>query len=711
VAEFILEILSEEVPAHMQVPMSNKLEAELVSVLEKEKLYYTSIKNFVTPRRMVVTIDGLSLTQEDLTVEKRGPKVGADEKALAGFLRNAGLKKEDLTVKETPKGSFYFAITKEYGRPTKDVLLESIENILPSFTWPKSMRWGSNDIRWVRPIKNIMALFGAEILPIKFGHLEANNLSEGHRFLSDGTFEVTSFKEYEKELRKRFVILDSNERKEIITNQINDLASSHDLKIIKDDYLLEEVAGLVEYPEALIGKIEKEFMHIPEEVLISSIRSHQKYFSLRTAEGNLASYFITISNIKSKKGDNTVISGNERVLRARLADAKFFWDQDLKTPLEDKFDNLEKIIFHKKLGSVADKTRRIQASAKFLSVWIPHANLKKVDQAATLSKIDLVTEMVGEFPDLQGVMGYHYATKDGADDEVALAIKEHYSPLGNSDHCPKSPASIAIALADKLDTLVGLFAVNEKPTGSKDPFALRRAAIGVIRIILENNLSIPLRIALDNSLKHYPSKLLKQANESDEEVKKSLLKIGKSSKTPPSDITDELLHFFGERIKALLKSENVRHDLISAVFDDGNEDDILRLVRRVATLSTFINLDDGINLLAAYKRASNIVEIEEKKDNRSYASAPNKGLLEQNDEINLYNKLQEIKPEIKKLLKENEFESVMSLLSELRSPIDLFFENVKVNCDDEDIRKNRLKLLSQMRYILKEIANFSHIEG
>lgn len=710
-AEFLLEILSEEVPAHMQVPMSNKLESELVSILEKEKLFYSSIKSFVTPRRMVVTIDGLSLTQEDITIEKRGPKVGADEKALSGFLRNSGLQKEDLTVKDTAKGSFYFAITKENGRPTKDVLLESIENILSSITWPKSMRWGSNEIKWVRPIKNIMALFGAEILPIKFGHIEANNISEGHRFLSDGTFEVSSFKEYEKELRNRFVILDSNERKEIITEQINNLANSYDLKVIKDDYLLEEVAGLVEYPEALIGQIEKEYMHIPEEVLISSIRSHQKYFSLRTAEGNLASYFITVSNIKSNGKDDTIISGNERVLRARLADAKFFWDQDIKNPLEEKFENLENIIFHKKLGSVADKTRRIKANAKFLSVWIPHANLSMVEQASTLSKIDLVTEMVGEFPDLQGVMGYHYALNDDLDKEVALAIKEHYSPLGQNDSCPRSPVSIAVALADKLDTLVGLFAINEKPTGSKDPFALRRAAIGVIRIILENNLSIPLKIALENSLKHYPSKLLKQPKESDDDGKKSLLKIGKSTKTSPADIIDELLFFFGERIKALLKSENVRHDLISAVFDDGNEDDILRLVRRVATLSTFITLDDGVNLLAAYKRASNIVEIEEKKDNTSYGSAPNKALLEQNDEINLYNKLQEIKPQIKKLLKENEFEEVMSLLSELRSPIDLFFENVKVNCDDEDVRKNRLKLLSQMRYILKRIANFSHIEG
>lgn len=711
-AEFLLEILSEEIPAQMQVPMSEKLESEMLIVLEKEKIYYTSIKSFVTPRRMVITIDGLSLTQESVTIEKRGPKVDANERAIEGFLRSSGLStKEELTIKDTPKGRFYFAITKQNGRPTKDVLIETFEDMLPSFTWPKSMRWGSNDIRWVRPIKNIMALFGAEVLPIKFGYLEANNLSEGHRFLSEDTFEVDDFKSYKQELRNRYVILDSKERKEIIINQATKLADNYDLKLIKDDKLFDEVAGLVEWPEALIGKIEKEYMHIPEEALISSIRLHQKYFCLRTAEGNLASHFIVISNMKSDDNGAMIISGNERVLRARLADAKFFWNQDIKTTLLDKFDNLENIIFHSSLGSIADKTRRIQANAKFISVWIPHANLQLVDRASILSKIDLVTEMVGEFPDLQGIMGYYYAINDNENEEVALAIKEHYAPVGQSDNCPTSPVSVAVALADKLDTLVGLFAINEKPTGSKDPFALRRAAIGIIRIILENKLSIPLRIALENSLKHYPPKLLKQIQENNEEVKKSILKRTKATKTKSSDVIDELMDFFGERLKALLKSENIRHDLIAAVFDDGNEDDILRLIRRVATLNTFITTDDGINLLAAYKRASNIVEIEEKKDDTVYSGNPNKSLLEQQEELDLYNKLQELKPEIQKLLKKNEFEKVMSLLSELRVPIDSFFDNVKVNCNDEDVRKNRLKLLSQMRNILQEIANFSHIEG
>jgi len=712
-AELLLELLSEEIPARMQTPMAENLQKSMKEWLDKENLFFSSIKSFSTPRRLVLSIEGLSLTQEDITTEKRGPRIDAPQQALDGFLRSTGLTKNQLTTRDTGKGEFYFAITEQKGRPTKDVLVEALQNILPSLTWPKSMRWGDHEVRWVRPLKSILAVFGGDILPITFGPITAGNSTQGHRFLSPNSFKATDLNSYKSGLEKRFVTLDEQIRKRYILEEARKLASNEGLELLEDNNLLTEVAGLVEYPQVLLGKIDDDFMDLPEEVLISSIRTHQKYFCLRNKQGELSSHFIVVSNMKTEDGGKQIVAGNERVLRARLSDACFFRNQDRKTSLSTLTAGLERVVFHAKLGTVADKTNRITSLAKYLAVWIPHADLPKVTRAATLCKTDLVSEMVGEFPELQGIMGRYYALDAGEDSSVANAIQEHYAPLGPSDTCPTQAVSIAISIADKVDSLVGLFAIDEKPTGSKDPFALRRAALGVIRIILENRLSIPLRLVLEQSIKSYPSSVFRldrnDDNNDDKGTRKLLNKLT-GKRTKPADVVDELLVFFGDRLKALLKADNVRHDLISSVFDNGEEDDLLRAVCRVAALDRFLKTDDGENLLAAYRRAANIVRIEEKKDERPYRGTPSKALLTAISEEDLFEALTESRDKIKRALKDDKFEKSMEILANLRAPIDAFFDDVQVNCDDNDTRKNRLKLLALLREQCNDIACFDLIE-
>ncbi len=706
-AELLLEILSEEIPARMQLPMAEQLRAAMEEKLNKEQLFHTGVKTYVTPRRIALSVGGLSLTQEDSVVEKRGPKTDAPKQAIEGFLRSTGLSLEQLTQRPTDKGTFYFAVQKQKGQPTKKLVGAALGEILPALTWPKSMRWGAHTLRWVRPIHSIICVFGGEILPLSFGHLEAGNESEGHRFLSKGKFSVEHFEEYRKELERRFVILDTARRKEIILEQAQQLAGGKGLVLIEDDALLTEVAGLVEYPVVLMGAIDQEYMSVPEEVLICSIRHHQKYFCLRDKKGRLAQHFLFVSNMKTKDGGAHIVAGNERVLRARLADARFFWEQDRARPLESRMDALAKVVFHARLGTMAEKAERLEALCKIIAVWVPRAELRVVERAGLLAKADLVTGMVGEFPELQGIMGAYYAREAGEKPELALAIREHYAPVGPSDACPTAPVSVVVAIADKIDTLVGLFAAGEKPTGSKDPFALRRAALGLIRLILENKLSIPLRILMENALMIYPKSLLSQV----------VMEAGggkKTKKIKAQDVVEELLSFFEERLKYSLKAENVRHDLIAAVFASGSEkgeDDLLRAVQRVAALERFLATEDGMNLLAAYRRAVNIVAIEEKKDGKSYTGAPGKGHLTQPEELALFEAIHQLRPGIKASLEGSRFEEAMEKLSSLRAPIDRFFEKVTVNCDNPDTRKNRLKLLAQLRELLDAIADFSVIEG
>jgi glycyl-tRNA synthetase beta chain len=705
-AELLLELFSEEIPARMQLPAAAQLKALVEEHFKAEELFYRTLHTYVTPRRLVLAVDGMSLTQEDKIVERKGPRTDAPAQAVEGFLKSTGLAFEQLQKRQSDKGEFYFAVSQVKGRATREVLTLLLPKILESLHWPKSMKWGEHSLRWVRPLKNICCVFGGDLLKLRFGHLLSNDVSFGHRFLAPDSFNVRDFKQYEAELAKRFVVLATEARMKIILEKANSIAKDHSLTLHKDEGLLEEVAGLVEWPEVLFGTIEDKFMHVPPEALITSIRTHQKYFSLLKKNGTLAPHFLVVSNAAPKDGGKEIIEGNQRVLRARLSDASFFWDQDRKTKLAARLPRLEHVVFHAKLGTMAEKVNRMERLAQSLSAYVPEANSKLSQKAAQLAKADLVTEMVGEFPELQGIMGCYYAKEQNEDADVALAIREHYSPLGPSDDVPSKPLSVVVALADKLDTLAGMFAAGEKPTGSKDPFALRRAALGIIRIILENRLSVPLAEVLGSALSHYPRSMFHESSDEN----KGLLKKIAGNHVKPADVQRELLEFFIDRLKVVLKGSGVRHDYIAAVFGHGGQDDLLRVTRRAASLAKFLATEDGANLLAAYRRAANIVGIEEKKDNVNYKGSPSKLLLEEESEKILFEGMADIKGDIKKLLKEDHFESAMALLAKLRGPIDTFFEQVKVNSDKPDVRKNRLLILSQMRELVDDIADFSKVE-
>ena len=706
--QLLLELFSEEIPAQLQIKVVEDFETGLSEKLKEHFIDFKSIKAYATPRRVSLVINGLPKILSNTTDERRGPRVDAPQDAINGFLKSTGLTKEDLEVRKLDKGEFYFAVIKKKGGLVSEVLSKIFNEFIASYTWPKSMRWNNNDIRWIRPLHNILCLYNGEILDLKFGHIKSNNKSYGHRFLNPKEFEVVDFDDYNEKLKNSFVILDIKDRKEIISKNAKDIAHSLTLRLADDVNLLNEVAGLVEFPVVLLGSIDKRFMSLPQEVLITAMRSHQKYFSLLNDKGTIAPHFIVVSNMKSQDNGARIIDGNERVLRARLEDAKFFWDKDKNRSLESRFTDLKKVIFHAKLGSVADKVERMVELSKLLSIWIPHANLLLVERSAKLCKADLTTEMVGEFPELQGLMGYYYALEAKEDKQVALAIREHYSPNGPKDVCPSSPVSIAVALADKIDSLIGLFSVNEKPTGSKDPYALRRAAIGVIRIILENNLRIPLHLLLEKSIAKYPKSLFRSESKPKGFLRVSIKKEG--SKDKKTNIVNELLSFFADRLKVVLKDLNIRHDVIQAVFDDGNEDDLTRLVARASALNEFMATNDGINLHAAYKRATNIVLAEEKKDDTQYKNLPDDKLFESDNEKELFKLFTIAKSNIAKDLKADKFDNIMKELALFRQPIDNFLENTVVNAKDNNIRVNRLLLLAQFRCLLAEVANFNKIE-
>jgi glycyl-tRNA synthetase beta chain len=537
------------------------------------------------------------------------------------------------------------------------------------------MRWGSGDTAWVRPLHSILCIFDGKIVPVSFAGVTAGNVTYGHRFLSPGAITVTNPAEYEAALLKAKVIADREKRKATILEQAEKAAAAQNLTLKKDDGLLEEVTGLVEWPVVLVGTIDAKYMDLPREVLVSEMRAHQKYFALENKDGSLSDKFLITANMETKDAGHAIIAGNERVLRARLADGRFFWDQDRKKTLDEWAQGLKSVTFHAKLGSIADKVERIQALALLLTDYVPNADKKLVERAAKLCKADLVTGMVGEFPELQGVMGRYYALHQKENAAVADAIRDHYKPQGPNDSVPTNPVSICVALADKLDTLVSMFAIGEKPTGSKDPFALRRAALGIIRIILESNIRLPLSAII------------------------------------PAQGGDDILTFFADRLKVQLKDSGIRHDLISAVFAQG-EDDLVRIVARAKALQDFLSTDDGANLLTAYKRAVNIVGIEEKKDKTAYAAGDLKtSALKEKEEIDLAQMLAQQAAHIEKLRGSEQFVDAMKLLAELRQQVDRFFDKIMVNCDDKELRANRLRLLSRIRGSMDSIANFALIEG
>jgi glycyl-tRNA synthetase beta chain len=686
-AEFLLELFSEEIPARMQAAAAETLQKLVTDGLAKAGFSDLAARSYVTPRRLALVIDALPQATPDVSEERRGPKVDAPEKALQGFLASTGLTLEQCEKRETPKGTFLFATIQTKGRATADVLKDVVESALAAFPWPKSMRWSTNPTRWVRPLHSILCLFGGAVVPVSFARIEAGNSTRGHRFLAPAAFSVENFADYQAKLRAAFVMLDAQERRQLILEQATAAAKAEGYQLKDDIGLLNEVCGLVEWPTCLVGKIDDAFMDVPGEVLSTSMRAHQKYFSLLKADGSLAPRFVVVSNMVTDDKGAQIVAGNERVLRARLSDAKFFWDQDRKARLDSRIAKLGGRVFHAKLGSDLDKVNRVTALATWLAASIPGAEDAQVERAAQLAKADLSTGMVGEFPELQGVMGRYYALHDGEDAAVADAVAEHYSPLGPNDQCPVKPLSVAVALADKIDTLVGFWGIDEKPTGSKDPFALRRAALGVIRLVLENGLRLPLMAAFAKALTGY---------------------AGVPAVTASDSLPADLLAFFADRLKVFLREQGVRHDLIAAVFSLGGEDDLVRLLKRVEALGGFLSTDDGANLLAAYRRAMNIVRIEDKKDG-PHTAAVNPAALVQEEEKALSSALDSVVVTASAALAGEDYASAMTALAKLRAPLDTFFDQVTVN--DPDHRANRLCLLSAIGRAMGEVADFASVEG
>ncbi|MCA0301999.1 MAG: glycine--tRNA ligase subunit beta [Proteobacteria bacterium] len=686
-AELFLELLSEEIPARMQARAADDFQRLVCDGLKAAGLTFTGARAFATPRRLALVVDGLPAARADVSEERRGPRVGAPDQAVQGFLKATGLASLDQAEKrDTGKGEFWFAVISRKGGPTADALPGIVEAAMKALPWPKSMKWGSGTMTWVRPLHAIVALFDGKVLqgeiapggkmaPVRFG-----DTTRGHRFLSKGDIQVTGFADYVAKLRAAHVILDPAERKQIIRDGAGRLCTDAGVTLRPDEALLDEVAGLVEWPVPLLGTIDAQFMGVPPEVLIVSMKTHQRYFATTTKGAALANRFVVVANNVARDGGATIVDGNERVLRARLSDAKFFWDQDRKVRLEERLPVLKDIVFHARLGSQADRVTRIEILADKLARFVPGAD--KADQraqailAAHLCKADLVSGMVGEFPELQGVMGRYYALEEKLPAPIADAIGDHYAPAGPNDRCPSAPLSIVVALADKLDTLTSFWAIGEKPTGSRDPFALRRAALGIIRIVVENRLRLPLKSFFQ---------------------------------------ADDLMAFFADRLKVQMREKGVRHDVVDAVLALGGEDDLVRLLARVEAVQSFLGTEAGRNLLTAYGRAANIVRAEEKKDKTlaaQVAGAPQAALLEQAEEKAVAAALAELERGVKPALQREDFAGAMKAFAGLRGPIDAFFEKVTVNVTDKpDLRLNRLKLLNQIRATMDSVADFSRIEG
>ena len=722
--QLLLELLTEEIPARMQAKAQADLERAIMNGLTGAGLIPEGIKAFSGPRRLVVVVEGLPEKSADVREERKGPKVGAPEKAIAGFMRGAGLSSiDEAEIRSDKKGEFYVAIIETPGRKTTDFVAELVPEVVRGFHWPKSMRWGEGDLRWVRPLQRILCTFDSEIVPFEIDGIASSNITEGHRVMGRGPYSVKGFEDYEDALKnKGHVILDREERKEIIAAEAKTLCEAQNLELVEDIGLLEEVAGLAEYPVVIIGDMDPKFLSLPPEVIKLSMRTHQKYFAVRDPKtGDLAPKFVVVSNLRAADGGKTIAAGNSKVLSARLADAVFFWENDKAKPLEDNFDKLGAITFHEKLGTVKDKAERVIALAGVLAKPCG-AKKKDAELAAELAKCDLVTEMVFEFTELEGVMGRYYALEEKRPARIADAVRDHYKPKGPSDAIPTEPTAVAVALADKLDTLVGFWAIDEIPTGSKDPYALRRAALGVIRLVLENGVRLPLEpIIAEHFMLDAPKEgigdpqidffieyamTLKGEGFGGGASEKEL--FFKTEYCPP--ITADLLSFFADRLKVYLRDQGKRHDLIDAVFALG-EDDLVLIVKRVEALSDFLATEDGANLLAGYKRAVNILSIEEKKDKQSHAGVVDEARLVDDAERSLHKTLLQVVKDADAALMAEDFEKAMTALSHLRTPVDAFFDDVMVNADDADIRKNRLALLSQIRDVIGKVADFSKIEG
>jgi glycyl-tRNA synthetase beta chain len=766
--QLLLEILSEEIPARMQAKAEADLVKALMDGLTAAGLIPEGIKGFSGPRRLVAVVEGLPVKSADVVEDIQGPKEGAPQPAIDGFLRKAGLRSiAEAHLHDVPKkGRIYIAHVKKPGRETAALVAELVPSIIRNFHWPKSMRWGSGDLRWVRPISRILCTFDGEVVPFEVDGIRSGNLTEGHRVMGRGPWKVRRFDDYEDVIKnKGRVILDREERKEIILTEAKQLCAAQNLELVEDIGLLEEVAGLAEWPVVIIGDMDKSFLDLPPEVIRLSMRTHQKYFAVRDPmrkDGGLAPKFIVVANLDAADAGEKIAAGNSRVLSARLNDARFFWDNDRKVKLQDRFEKLGQIVFHEKLGTVKDKAERVMALAKELAPKVG-ADPAQAERAAKLAKCDLVSDMVGEFPELEGVMGRYYALLEAGLDPnstpaspnesssgltrgsfssggqkdsrvkpendsvigaraVADAVRDHYKPKGPSDEVPSGPVAVAVALADKLDTLFAFWAIDEKPTGSKDPYALRRAALGVIRLLLSNNIRI--RFFDDWTVNPWMHLTYKAATHGYSLKTLQKLEALATSEARGTSLSDEatedftyevrrklldLLSFFADRLKVYLREQGARHDLIDAVFALG-EDDLVLIVKRVEALGAFLDTEDGKNLLAGYRRAANILKAEE-KGGEKFEGKVHTLTFKQPEEHALHAALERAAPDAAEALEKENFAAAMKALSKLRGPVDAFFEHVTVNADDPILRTNRLRLLAQIRDALNRVADFSKIEG
>ncbi|MFH3481548.1 glycine--tRNA ligase subunit beta [Xanthobacter variabilis] len=742
--DLLLELFSEEIPARMQANAADTLRKLVTDALVNRGLLYEGAKAFVTPRRLALAVHGLPGKQADQKEEKKGPRVGAPEAALAGFLKSAGLSSIDQAKVQTDpkKGDFYVAVVEKKGRPTPEVIAEIIPEIIRSFPWPKSMRWGTGTLRWVRPLHSIVCTFGAEgdepeVVSFEVEGITSSNVTYGHRFMASEPFTVKRLDDWMAKLEAAKVVADRDRRKDIILNDAKDLALAAGLELVEDEGLLEEVCGLVEWPVVLMGSFEERFLDIPDEVIRATIRANQKCFVLKDPKtGRLANRFVLISNLVATDGGEAIVAGNGRVIRARLSDAKFFWDTDLANGLESRMGKFEHITFHEKLGSQKARIDRIARLAKEIAPQVG-ADPALAEEAALIAKADLLTEVVGEFPELQGLMGRYYAQAEHMAPEVAVACEEHYKPQGPGDRVPTAPVSIAVALADKIDTLVGFWAIDEKPTGSKDPYALRRAALGVIRIILENGLRLRLLDLMKAAWMQLPEKVRETSLRENFDVNAVSVEIGAApslatlliqreqlGNSQEAKELDELLYipcavqqstdllsFFADRLKVYLRENGARFDLVDAVFALPGQDDLFELVLRMKALARFLESEDGKTLLAGYRRAVNILRIEEKKDGKTYKGPTEAALLKEEAEEKLAAAMDDVKERMATALAGEDFEAAMTALADLRAPVDAFFEAVTVNAEDPALRENRLKLLDEIRTATRAIADFDRIEG
>ncbi len=707
-ADLLIELFSEEIPARMQARAREDLKSLITNGLVEAGLTYGSAGAFSTPRRLTLSIDGLSEQSRATREERKGPRTDAPDAALQGFLRATGLSKDQLEIRDDKKAQVYFAVIEKPGRASAEIIGEVLESTIRSFPWPKSMRWGNGTMRWVRPLHSILCLLsseaGAEVVPLTVEGITSGNTTAGHRFLAPARFAVTSFDDYATKLKRAYVVLDSAEREAAILQGAQNLAFAAGLEIVTDDRLLTEVAGLVEWPVPLMGRIDDAFLGLPAEVLQTSMREHQKFFSVKNPKTGRIEGFVTVANTETADHGATILKGNQKVLSARLSDAKFFWENDLrvaKAGMQEWLDGLASVTFHNKLGSQADRVSRIAALAQEIAPLVGAAP-DLAEQAAKLAKADLRSAMVGEFPELQGLMGMYYAREAGLPEAVALAARDHYAPQGPTDTVPTEPVSVAVALADKLDTLTGFWAIDEKPTGSKDPFALRRAALGVIRLILGNGVQgglVPnLRAGLSGN-------------------RDAIAKVNAAGAVVTAidhDINvtlSDLLTFFHDRLKVFLKDQGIRHDVIDACLAMPNNDDLTLLVKRAEALAAFLKTDDGSNMLAGFKRANNILTQAETKDGVEYSYGADIKFADTDEERALFTALDTAEPAITAATKSEDFAAAMTAMATLRAPIDAFFTAVQVNSDNDIIRRNRLNLLHRIRAICSGVADLTKVDG